>query len=179
MPKPSRILLIEDNEVHTKWVRLQLKHAAPDGFLLDCATTLSDGIEHLEKGGVELVLLDMGLPDCDGLPSLNILVERFPTLPIVILSALEDELVCTEAVRQGAQDYFFKGHVDGDQLVRGMRYAVARKQIEEELKKERRMLSDLNGLLARQQAHTAGLQREVNALLSELGRPPKYSIKDS
>ncbi len=175
MPKHSRVLLIEDNDVHIKWVKLQLKQMAGTEFLIENTKTLEAGINKLEEGGVDIILLDMGLPDCDGLPTLNTLVDQFPEMPIVILSALEDELVCTEAVRQGAQDYFFKGQVYGEQLVRGLRYAMERKKIEAELSKERLMLRDLNQVMADQQRIVRQLKAEVDELRKEMGKPEKYN----
>ena len=132
---PVRILLIEDNPGDARLIRELLREAGKSAFELECADLLSKGLERLAGGGIDVVLLDLGLPDSQGLETLARCQERAPDLPTVILTGLDDETVAVEAVQQGAQDYLVKGQITSDSLSRAVRYAVARKRAEETLRK--------------------------------------------
>ncbi len=80
-----------------------------------------------------MVLLDLSLPDSEGLDSIVRVHEKVPEIPIVILTGQDDEQLALKAVRAGAQDYLVKGQGDGNLLLRAMRYAIERKRIEEAL----------------------------------------------
>ena len=83
------------------------------------------------------MLLDLNLPDSLGIETLTRVDSEFPEIPIIVLTGLEDEAIAVEAVKQGAQDYLVKGMVDGNQLVRSVRYAIERKRIKVELTRAR------------------------------------------
>jgi diguanylate cyclase (GGDEF)-like protein len=92
-------------------------------------------IERLALEHFDAVILDLGLPDTRGLEALTWLVSADPDVPIVILTGADDEMLALQAVKSGAQDYFLKGHVTPETLVRGLRYAIERKQSELQMKR--------------------------------------------
>jgi len=130
---PIRVLLVEDNPVDAHLIQSILGAAALDGFVLERAEQLSEGIHRLAAGGIDSVLLDLSLPDSHGLETFSRLHAEAPGVPIIVLSGLEDETVAVSAVHLGAQDYLVKGHVDGHVLVRAIRYAIERKRTADQL----------------------------------------------
>ena len=128
-----RVLLIEDNEDDALIIRETLAEvkggSLPAGtFDLEWAHRLSAGLERLAEGGIDVVLLDLGLPDSQGLETLRKARTQAPEAPIVVLTGLADETLGIKAVQEGAQDYLVKGQVDGNLLVRAMRYAMERQR---------------------------------------------------
>ena len=132
--RPTTVLLIEDNPGDVRLIRELLAEAGGDRFKLECATHLSAGLERLVEDDIGLVLLDLGLPDSQGLDTFTKTYAQAPRVPIVVLSGLADEDLAIKTVQEGAQDYLVKGHLDSHVLVRTIRYAVERKQTEEELR---------------------------------------------
>jgi two-component system cell cycle sensor histidine kinase/response regulator CckA len=131
-----RVLLIEDNPGDARLIREMLVEAKAARFDLECADRLSSGLERLAEGDIDVVLLDLGLPDSQGLDTLGKMLTEPPEVPIiVILTGLDDEALAVQAVRAGAQDYLVKGQVDSNLLVRSMRYAIGRKRAEEALRR--------------------------------------------
>ncbi|MGA9351794.1 MAG: response regulator [Anaerolineae bacterium] len=129
-----RVLLIEDNEDDALIIREMLVKAKGAPFDLEWADRLSTGLERLAEGGIDVVLLDLGLPDSRGLETLSKAHGQAPEAPIVVLTGLADETVGVKAVQNGAQDYLAKGQVDGNLLARTLHYAIERKQAEEALR---------------------------------------------
>jgi len=132
---PIDVLLIEDNPGDARLIQEILSESAQVEHQLQCADLLSTGLERLDKAGIDVVLLDLGLPDSQGLDTLSKVCAQAPEVPIVILTGLDDEIIALQAVRQGAQDYLAKGDADSKMLWRVMRYAIERKKAEDELKK--------------------------------------------
>jgi diguanylate cyclase (GGDEF)-like protein len=129
-----RILLIENNEDD---VRLIQEHLAwtEVPVALEWADRISTGLHRLAAGDVDVVLLDLGLPDSTGLDGLVRLHTQAPAIPIVVLTgSYQDEQIALKALREGAQDYLSKERVDGEAIVRAMRYAIERSQTHQELK---------------------------------------------
>jgi serine phosphatase RsbU (regulator of sigma subunit) len=126
--KTVRVLLVEDDDGDALLVEALLEEArAP--FILSRARTLAEAERLLSD--VECVLLDLGLPDSQGLDSLYRLL-RTPDAPaILVLTGLNDEREGIDAVASGAEDYLVKGQVDGELLLRGVRYAVERRRAED------------------------------------------------
>jgi two-component system cell cycle sensor histidine kinase/response regulator CckA len=129
-----RVLLIEDNEDDACLIREMLQERREAGADLECVDRLGSGLTQLAQGKVDLVLLDLSLPDSHGLETLNKIQTEAPNVPIVVLTGLDDEAMAVQAVRRGAQDYLVKGRLDGYLLSRAMRYAVERKQAERDLR---------------------------------------------
>ena len=132
-----QVLLIEDNPGDVRLIREMLAEAATSDIGIESAESLSAGLEILTAGGFEVVLLDLGLPDSQGLATLGRLYARVPDIAIVVLTGHGDEAVAIEAVKQGAQDYLVKGEVDEKLLVRSIHYAVERRRLLAELEVSR------------------------------------------
>lgn len=128
---PLRILLIEDNPGDARLIQLMLDEAGGPGFRLETVDRLSRGLERMAAAACDVVLLDLSLPDAQGLDTFLRAQAAAPELPIVVLSGLDDEALAVRAVQEGAQDYLVKGHVDGGLLLRAMRYAIERKRLEQ------------------------------------------------
>lgn len=141
MPDPPlRILLIEDNPGDARLIQLMLREAGEsDGSeslpaSVEVADRLSTGLERLANASFDVALVDLGLPDAEGLAVVMSVRDHAPDLPIVVLSGREDRTTALEAVHEGAQDYLLKGHVEPDLLQRALRYAVERGRL---LRRER------------------------------------------
>ena len=122
------ILLVEDNIGDARLVKEMLIDA--HRLRHECAhrTTLAEAREYLSLHTPDVVLLDLTLPDGQGLKSATFLMDSFPMIPFIILTGLDDETIGLESVRRGAQDYLVKGHIDGKLIVRVILYAIERKQ---------------------------------------------------
>jgi len=131
----ARVLLIEDNPGDVKLVEtlLEANHNANKHFDLICVGLLSEAFPVLEQGGIAAILLDLGLPDGDGLDSLTQIYAAAPTIPIVVLSAQEDELLAIQSVQLGAQDFLVKSGISELALRRSLYYAIERKNLLEQL----------------------------------------------
>ncbi|MFI5322113.1 MAG: response regulator [Thermodesulfobacteriota bacterium] len=125
---PVKTLLIEDNESYSKLVKKKLGSATNTLFKIECVNTLARGIEVLECNNIDVVLLDLQLPDSEGLESFTELHKRFPGIPVIVLTGVNDEELAVKAVQLGAQDYLIKGEVDINQLTRSIRYALERQR---------------------------------------------------
>lgn len=126
--KTVRVLLVEDDEGDAVLVESLLDEArAP--VILSRARTVQEAVALLP--GAECVLLDLGLPDATGLESLRRLLDQPDPPAILVLTGLTDERQGIEAVTSGAEDYLVKGQVDGELLLRSIRYAVERKRAED------------------------------------------------
>jgi diguanylate cyclase (GGDEF)-like protein/putative nucleotidyltransferase with HDIG domain len=128
------VLLVEDNPGDARLIEELLRERGNGSFHLERVDRLDAGLERLSEGDVGLVLLDLSLPDAQGLDTLASVLADAPAVPVIVLTGLDDEAVALDAVRQGAQDYLVKGKFDGGLLVRAARYAIERKQIEDELR---------------------------------------------
>jgi serine phosphatase RsbU (regulator of sigma subunit) len=120
------ILLVEDSPTYGRLVGGFLRHGFDDGFDLEQVHWLSDALARLERGGIDMVLLDLTLPDSAGLDTFRRLHASAGDVPTVVLTGTGDESLAVQAVRQGAQDYLLKDHLGGDNLARSVRFAVER-----------------------------------------------------
>ena len=107
---------------------------------LERVDRLSKGIDRLAEGGIDAVLLDLGLPDSQGLNTFEKIHAVAQKVPILILTAFKDDALALEAVRRGAQDYLIKGKVDGALLVRAITYAIERKKSDEAIKRQAELI---------------------------------------
>ena len=121
------VLLVEDSDLDA---RLFTSRLQKEGAQVFRARSLGNAFAELEsRSGLDVVVLDLTLPDSSGLATLDSLLARHPQFPIVILSANDDEDVAVRAVRQGAQDYVFKTDTDGKLAYRALRYGIERHQL--------------------------------------------------
>lgn len=140
---PTRILLVEDNDLDAVSVRKFLAQAGKDEFLVVRAASLEQTEERLSSDVFDIVLLDLNLPDSEGIETFQKLRNRCSEFPIVILTGEEDEGVGMCAVRMGAQDYLSKGFLDPHSLARAVRYAAERHRLYRELESRERMISQV------------------------------------
>ena len=131
--EPVKVLLIEDNPGDARLIEIMLFEAGGGLFEPEWVDHLSDGLRRLGETNFGLVLSDLSLPDSQGLETFLQLRARAPSLPIIVLSGLRDSTMAVQAVHEGAQDFLIKGQVDGQLLVRAMRYAIERKRLTEQL----------------------------------------------
>jgi len=165
--EPVRVLLVEDNSGDRRLISEMLAEVSDLAFDVKHADRLQTGMTHLEQNAVEVVLLDLGLPDSQGLETLRKLHAQASGIPIVVLTGLADEMVGVRAVNEGAQDYLIKGQVDGHLLRRTVRYAIERKHAEEKEKRLRTQL-DLSNRLASLGLMVEGIAHEINNPLSSV-----------
>jgi MinD-like ATPase involved in chromosome partitioning or flagellar assembly/FixJ family two-component response regulator len=131
---PYRILLIEDNPGDVRLFKEALAEATSAGFALECAGTLSQGLERLAQGDLDLIVSDLTLPDSRGIETFNTLQEQQSGMPIIVLTGEQDESLGIRAVREGAQDYLLKAELSPGALARSIVYAIERhRQYEQQL----------------------------------------------
>lgn len=128
-----KVLLVEDNHGDARLIQEKLKRAGAKEFEISYVGRLDEALIKLEEGAFDIVLLDLGLPDSQGLNTFTKVQEQVPDAPIVMLSGLADESLALKTVRLGAQDYLMKGKFDGDLLMRAIRYAIERKRAEDKI----------------------------------------------
>jgi PAS domain S-box-containing protein len=144
---PVRILLIEDNPVDAELLQLTLHRASPGDFEFTCVGRLAEAVARLGQESFDVLLLDLSLPDSFGLETFRRAHHAAPHTPIVVLSGGDDEDISLAVAQTGAQDYVVKGETGGRQTARVIRYAIQRKQAEEQLRQEREWLrSTLNSI---------------------------------
>ncbi|WP_228041398.1 hybrid sensor histidine kinase/response regulator [Planktothrix mougeotii] len=169
-----KILLIEDNLAEARFLQELLKDSLCQPFSVVHVKRLGEALKELENTIFDVVLLDLTLPDSQGLESLARLIEKIPSLPIVVLTNTNDDELAIRAVRQGAQDYLIKRQINGTVLVRSLRYAIERKHTLESLKAMNQALE------MRVQESTQELVKaqEQNQLRSEFVSMISHDIKN-
>jgi len=124
--RQATVLLIEDSPVDATMIRGQLSKANGDAYDVVVESTLADGLTRLSKGDVDVILLDLTLPDTQGLETFLKTYRIAPQVPIVIITSLDDRDVAYNAVRSGAQDYLIKGKLDTESLSHAVNFAIER-----------------------------------------------------
>jgi PAS domain S-box-containing protein len=124
-----KVLLVEDEPGDARLLRDHLRGGA---FHVVHVERLAAAREHLAAGGIDVVLLDLSLPDSRGLETVSRALEAAPEVPIIVLTGLADEALAAEVVHRGAQDYLLKGEIDERLLARAIRYARERTRRENE-----------------------------------------------
>ena len=127
------VLLIEDNEGDARLLREMLRESRGVSFELVCANRLSAGLDALRGGTIDMVLLDLSLPDSQGLDTLREVFRRTSDIPIVVMTGMEDETLALKAVQLGAQDYLVKGQMQSQPLIRAIISAAERHRLQREL----------------------------------------------
>ncbi|MDP3936731.1 MAG: EAL domain-containing protein [Deltaproteobacteria bacterium] len=129
------ILLVEDNRLHAAMATDLLAQADPPGFDVTHVERLADAEKHLEHAETDLILLDLTLPDAQGMAVVSCMRNCARDIPIVILTALQDEAAAIKSLRHGAQDYLIKSQVTGDLLIRSIRHAIERERLESRVRR--------------------------------------------
>jgi PAS domain S-box-containing protein len=121
-----RVLLVEDNPGDARLFTELVRDAGAGQWKLVQVDRLAAALDRIRRESFDVMLLDLSLPDADGLETLIRAHAEAPKIPIVVLTGHDDEALAVRAVRAGAQDYLVKGRLDGDLLVRSIRYASER-----------------------------------------------------
>ncbi|MGC2062434.1 MAG: response regulator [Thermodesulfovibrionales bacterium] len=142
-----KVLIIEDDEGHAEIISRTLSKSENICFDIEHAGLLSSGVDFLGKKKFDVILSDLGLPDSMGMETFLKLHNCYPDIPLIVLTALDDETTALSAVQSGAQDYLVKGQIDTSQLIRTIRYAIERQKLIAELEKRLKEIKTLQGLL--------------------------------
>ena len=130
---PLQVLLIEDNPTDVLLLQEALAHVTSMAFAVTTVARLNEGLTRLRERPFHVVLLDLSLPDSQGLDTCITMTHQVRAIPIVVLTGLADEALAMRALREGAQDYLIKGQVEGPILARAIRYAIERQRAEAEI----------------------------------------------
>ena len=133
LPKISAmtVLLIEDNPGDAALLRAMLEDEGSHSAELIHVTSMAEAEARLAGYGVDIILLDPGLPDTQGLESIRRARIAAPRLPLVVLTGLDDDTMAAQALQEGAQDFLIKGRIEARALLLALRYAIERKTIED------------------------------------------------
>ena len=126
MKETLHVLLVEDNALDALLFREMFSKEPPGTILMTHLVRMQDAEAQLAKGGFDIVLLDMGLPDAHGLDTIRRARAAAPGVPMIVLTGLDDEELADDAMREGAQDYLIKGQIENRALPRALRYAIER-----------------------------------------------------
>ena len=163
-----KVLLVEDNPADARLVREMLKDAHHP-VTLTHANRLRDALECLRTQGFSAILLDLNLPDSEGMNTFLRARAEAAQAPIVVLTGLADEEVAARAVREGAQDYLVKAEVDGPLLYRSIRYAVERHASDEAIRRSEALYRNLvEGSIQGVMIHVDGVIRLANQALATM-----------
>ncbi len=132
--RPLAVLVIEDNPGDARLVEIYLHEDPGHPCAVDKAEDLATGLTVLQAKPIDVVLLDLSLPDSFGLETLARLRAASPSVPVVVLTGTADEALALEALRRGAQDYLVKGQGDGELVRRSIRYSIGRSLADAELR---------------------------------------------
>ena len=167
--KIVKILLIEDNPGDARLIQEMVSGADGAAFDLEHVDRLSTGLKHLVAAGdIDLVLLDLGLPDSSGFDTFTIVQAQAPGVAIVVLTGFEDKTIENKALQAGAQDYLSKNQLDSNSLMRSMRYAIERKKTEkriEHLNSVLKAIRNVNQLVLVEKDRDSLLQKACDALI--------------
>lgn len=128
-----RILVVEDSPTQSMSIRISLERRGND---VDCVDTLAKAIERLKQPGIDVILLDLSLPDSMGIETFYRVRQMETGIPIVVFTSEDNHRQALEAVRNGAQDYVIKGIAGDASVLRCLQYAVERHRVELALRKE-------------------------------------------
>jgi DNA-binding NarL/FixJ family response regulator len=158
IPGIMRVLLVEDNPGDLRLTAEALRESASVEFRLTSRALVGEAIEQLETVPFDAVLLDLSLPDSQGLSTVTRLLGAAPEIPIVVLTGVNDEELGSQAIAAGVQEFLVKGRVDAETLRRTLRYAIERCRLDTQLREATRSLAldrvrgdiapGLNGLLS-------------------------------
>jgi diguanylate cyclase (GGDEF)-like protein/PAS domain S-box-containing protein len=133
----NKVLLVEDNPGDARLLREMFNEQGSHGTELTIVQSMSQAEKHLAGHAVDIVLLDLGLPDAQGLGAVRRAHAAAPRVPLVVLTGLDDDSLATQALQEGAQDYLLKSQIETygttRGLVRALRYAIERKALEDAL----------------------------------------------
>ena len=132
--KSLEILMVEDNRADAMLLREMLLNIDPEAFEVSWDDRVGKALNRLKPYSFDAILLDLTLPDSQGLATLELVQNAAKGIPLIVMTGIEDEELAIRAIRQGAQDYLVKGRSDGRGIARAIRYAVDRKKAEEAIR---------------------------------------------
>lgn len=168
------MLLVEDNPADVDLIREALEEVGFEsspggaGLQLEQVDRLGAALERILSGSVDVVLLDLSLPDSQGFDTFTRLERVAPGTPVVVLSGLDDEAMAMRAVREGAQDYLVKGKADGIVLTRSIRYAVERRHAEAERARLSRASAEAEASLRVRDETLASISHDLRTPLTSI-----------
>ena len=169
LKKPIKILLVEDNLAEVSLLEKFLVEDESSQIRLVQAKCLSEALQILNKDNFDLVLLDLILPDTQGLESLTTLIHAAPHLGIIVLINMnDDDSLAREAILKGAQDYLVKELVNQEILNRSVNYAIEHQQIQEELQTAKQELAQTNQLLQQEILERQKIEEQLKNAQVEL-----------
>jgi PAS domain S-box-containing protein len=128
--RPIKALMIEQDLKYAWRLREMLSQVPGALFHLECASQLSAGLDRLEMGGIDVVLLSLSPQNALGFDALTQVQAQAPDVPLIVIGLHDDQALAMKTIRHGVQDYIVRGRVDGTQLACSMRYAIERKRME-------------------------------------------------
>lgn len=128
------VLLVEDNPGDARLIQESLAEAKSNAFDLEIANRLEAGVRRLGKGDIDAILLDLSLPESQGLHTFATVKAVAAGVPIIILTGQGDDALALKLVEEGAQDYIAKTDANGNNLSRAIRYAISRAQAEQHIR---------------------------------------------
>ncbi|MFN7120134.1 MAG: response regulator [Saprospiraceae bacterium] len=131
----EEILLIEDNPADIFLIQSYLRDSSFT-HRLHKAKSLHEGLEIIQHNNINIVLLDLALDDTAGFNTLRMFQQEVPTIPVIVLTGTNSELLGMQVVRAGAQDYLIKGNFDSKQLIRAIRHSILRFKAQVELREQ-------------------------------------------
>lgn len=146
--RPTRILLVEQEPEELAPLKDSLESSEDVRYQVEWVGELSRALQRLSLGGVDVVLLDLNLPDSEGIATFERAKAFAPDVPILVLTSVDDEEVAMRTVQGGAQDYLVKGRVNEHVLIRSVRYAIERHRLLSALR-SLSLIDDLTGLYNR------------------------------
>jgi DNA-binding NtrC family response regulator len=141
------ILHFEDNPGDAILIREILTEVKSTDCMIRHVDRLSEGLKQLAEGSADIILLDLNLPDSEGLATFEAVKKVAGNVPIIIMSGLADTDLAVKAVQAGAQDYLLKGQVDANLLLRAIRYGIEREKLTVKLRDALDQIKALRGLL--------------------------------
>jgi diguanylate cyclase (GGDEF)-like protein len=153
--KTIRILLVEDNPGDARLMREMLNGPASCKYDLTHHESMEKAVAHLLANPVDIVLLDLGLPDANGLDAVRQAHAIAAGVPIVVLTGLDDELLAAQALQEGAQDCLIKGQIEPPALLRSLRYAIERQRIQAETDQIKKLQLQLKDDFLSHMSHSA------------------------
>lgn len=181
---PIRALLVEDDDTDAMFLRAQAGEETPHGrVVLERVTRLADAIDHLEQQTVDVVLLDLGLPDSQGLATLHRLRDATSAVPVVVLTGTDDQALAQQAMEDGAQDFFRKDQLSSLPVAQLLRHAVDRHRLQRQLLQSEQRFRTLVELsddaLSRLRVHPKIEFEYVSPSIQEItGIPPAALLAD-
>jgi len=159
MEEKINILLVEDNPGDARLIDIYLKESFESIFTLMTADYLSKGLELLEQHEFTIIILDLSLPDSDGLDTFKRIHEKASDTPIIVLTGMEDESMGINAMKLGAQDFLVKGKLKVNNLKRSIKYSIERYRLLNELSEKTKKLEEQTQALNREKLRLAEAQK--------------------